>query len=494
MRLFLLIAAICFQQLGLGNNPQLSEVQLHGRDSLVLELSWENAWCNSLNHDAVWLFFKYRQGNDPWAHLHLDTTATSAAILQGTAGLKLPADGVGILVQTFDSGVFSVQSLKLQLKIAAELPIDCRGLMVEAIEMVHVPTGSFELGDGGSIGRLGSGDSLMPFTVGSEAAITVGKGSGELFAALDSPAAPLIPAGYPKGYAGFYQMKYEINQGQYMRFLNSLDFRQQSERFVCSPDAESGTPVLGEGTSSRNALVILEPGHAPGQPAIVGLEANSDGYANGVYDASNRACNRLTWSDLCAYLDWAALRPMSEFEFEKSCRGHIPALAGEFAFGSDEVSDAESLIADGGPDEGVTDPIAPGSGLANHGSFNPSGTGSLRNGFAAKASTDRLSAGASVYGAMELSGNLWEQLVHCGSASTTFDHTHGDGNLNADGESDIANWRPQSGDCAGHRGGGWQSAIWEEFRDLAVSDRYYIFLNPNLLRRNTVGGRGVRSF
>ncbi len=34
----------------------------------VLNLSWENAWRNNRNHDAVWLFFKFLNGNDGYVH------------------------------------------------------------------------------------------------------------------------------------------------------------------------------------------------------------------------------------------------------------------------------------------------------------------------------------------------------------------------------------------------------------------------------------------
>ena len=35
----------------------------------------------------------------------------------------------------------------------------------------------------------------------------------------------------------------------------------------------------------------------------------------------DRPCNYLSWDDAMAYADWAALRPMTELEFTKACRG-----------------------------------------------------------------------------------------------------------------------------------------------------------------------------
>jgi formylglycine-generating enzyme required for sulfatase activity len=42
--------------------------------------------------------------------------------------------------------------------------------------------------------------------------------------------------------------------------------------------------------------------------------------------------NILSWFDVAAYLDWAALRPMTELEFEKVCRGPENRIAGEYAW------------------------------------------------------------------------------------------------------------------------------------------------------------------
>ncbi len=39
-----------------------------------------------------------------------------------------------------------------------------------------------------------------------------------------------LPAAFPKGYAAFYIMKYEISQEQYVGFLNKLTQTQQTAR------------------------------------------------------------------------------------------------------------------------------------------------------------------------------------------------------------------------------------------------------------------------
>ena len=46
----------------------------------------------------------------------------------------------------------------------------------------------------------------------------------------------------------------------------------------------------------------------------------------------------LSWPDLCAYADWAALRPMTELEYEKACRGPNNPVLGEYAWGNTSIS------------------------------------------------------------------------------------------------------------------------------------------------------------
>ncbi len=56
---------------------------------------------------------------------------------------------------------------------------------------------------------------------------------------------------------------------------------------------------------------------------------------NGLNDGQWIACDYLSWMDLCAYADWAGLRPMTELELEKACRGGgVSATAGDYPWGS----------------------------------------------------------------------------------------------------------------------------------------------------------------
>jgi hypothetical protein len=88
---------------------------------------------------------------------------------------------------------------------------------------------------------------------------------------------------------------------------------------------------------------------------------------------------------------------------------------------------------------------------------------------------------------MEMSGNLWEYCIPVFGEALQFSGVFGDGELDENGAANVAGW-PQD---AGVKGGGWNSGIVVGFRDLSVSDRFYINLNTQV-RRATTGGRGAR--
>ena len=52
--------------------------------------------------------------------------------------------------------------------------------------------------------------------------------------------------------------------------------------------------------------------------------------------------NYMTWTDLLAYLDWSCLRPMTEFEYEKICRGPVYPVANEYAWGNQTYTLADA--------------------------------------------------------------------------------------------------------------------------------------------------------
>lgn len=342
------------------------------------------------------------------------------------------------------------------------LPYDEFEIRVFAIEMVYVAEGGFYLGSGGTeagsftAGSYTSG-ATTPFQVTSESAITIANTSGNLWGTSTSGNGSIggtgtVTAAFPKGYAAFYCMKYEITQEQYARFLNKLTTTQDATRYP------------NQNGNYRHAI-----------SGSAGARTSSN---------PNVACNYLDWADVAAYLDWAALRPMTELEYEKACRGTLTAVANEYAWGSTSIT-----VARGISNSGLTNETAS-NGDANCVYNNESGVqGPMRAGCLGQGVNTREGVGAGYYGIMELSGNLWERTITIGSNDgRAFTGANGDGVLDATGNANTTNWPSNTtASGAGFRGGNWR----ESANLTRVSDRYHA---------NTIyhlplawyGGRGVR--
>jgi formylglycine-generating enzyme required for sulfatase activity len=273
-------------------------------------------------------------------------------------------------------------------------------------------------------------------------------------------------------------MKYEISQAQYRDFLNTISSSHQDTRF---PNQYGNDRHYIREGSGENPY---------------GCDADGDGVFNEANDGEWIACNYLSWDDLCAYLDWAALRPMTELEYEKACRG--PNITdNEYAWGSSEYTEVQTLTNGGTANEGVTES---GNGLVNCYETSTGPDGPLRCGFAAKSNTNRREAGASYWGIMELTGNVWEFCIGVYSADDppVFDGTHGDGELGSDGNDDISSWPAQSDNKVGLRGGSWSnflntphaSTCHSHFGQVASR---HAMVWTSTARNASIGGRGVRT-
>lgn len=468
------------------NNLQLTNLHLSSPTQLTLTISWDNSWSLDAatapgNHDAVWLFVKVQSANGQWQHLAL---ATDSLLHAGGMNLAIQPsqDGLGLMIRRSGLGTGNISPTQITISLKDPLPASSATISAFGIEMVKVSAGSYFLGDGISYHHLRDSVSGNPVLVDSEKAIT-GIAAGDT-----AVVAGRIPDAYPKGFQAFYQMKYEISQAQYCGFLNTLTYEQQTSRTEKLPNSPVGTIVMGTFAPFRNGIVILDPGIQGQSAARYGVDNSANGIADEANDGQTRACNFLNWQDVMAYLDWAGLRPMTELEYEKSCRGPEIPVAREFAWGTSQVVDANTILMDGSIQETVLEQATATAGLASHGYFGPSGP--LRCGFGGTNSSDRLQLGAGYFGATELSGNLWEPCVTVDAVGLAFTGTHGNGELAADGHADIPDWPNTSGGIL--RGGAHNSGIVGNFRDLAVSDRFYHDLHP-AQRRNTTGGRGVRT-
>jgi formylglycine-generating enzyme required for sulfatase activity len=492
---FFAIAMLCSFHTTRANNLSISAPTVVG-SNLQFTISWNNSWnisSSPSNHDAVWVFVKRQSCSDNlWTHALVSTNSGNHSVTGGVLQVDAVADGMGVFIRrsALGNGNIASATVTLSLQTAAN-SID--NFQVLGIEMVNIPQGNFFIGDNINGVGVGSGTSAWGFrnvlitnaiqTAGIGAALNYKSNSGF------GSTAPL-PATYPLGWNSFYCMKYEISQEQYVSFLNSLTFTQQLLRTV-NPASAAGTIAFANATNpSRNRIEIRTIGVSAITPAVYGCDLNNNGVFNEANDGQNIACNWLSWADLMAYLDWAALRPMTEFEYEKICRGASPAsLNGEYAWSALSLTQAisSSLNNPGAANETST---ASGDGLSAYGG-NVTTDGPLRCGFAAGAATNKAQAGGSWFGVMEMSGNVWEQCVGGFNFNySNFTNACGDGTLTAAGAANTANWPVSGGGQAGGvlRGGGFESAT----VSLRISENGQMTSNANQVRFQTVGGRGVR--
>ena len=485
------------------NNLQITNVTVTPRDTTTawvqFDISWENSWRHAnINHDAAWVFFKVLpDGRSAWEHVTLEGTGTNPTGYVTGSGTSIemivPADRVGMFVRRSGegAGTNSVQNVKAVWNIASNSLAKTDKVKIQAfgVEMVYVAQGKFKVGDGlddqGQFFEGGGGRNA--FLIQSESAITTSNQVGCLWGASQAGNNSMggdgvIPNAFPKGYAAFYCMQYEITQGQYADFQNVLTRDQQATR--CQASTRLGRYMYSVGTlivQKRNTVQLTTD---PGSPAPR------------VYTTvtRDRACNWLSWADGCAFTDWAGLRPMTELEFEKACRGPLDPVADEYAWGNTNISETTAILNDGTGTETAT------NGNCNyhhaddpHKPAPPNGApkGPYRVGIYAKEGSTRQEAGASYWGIMELSGNLWERPVTARTATgRLFTGLHGDGVLTSGGEADFTalKWPDATANGTGYRGGAFRFPKTEA----RVSDRTAAF---NVLegRRYDMGSRAMRS-
>jgi len=218
-----------------------------------------------------------------------------------------------------------------------------------------------------------------------------------------------------------------------------------------------------------------------------------------VYSTTNPyvACNFLSWMDGAAYSDWAGLRPMTELEFEKACRGTVTPVANEYAWGTATVaSSAYTLENPGATNEGIASNYSTSTGNASYVITDGSIDGPLRVGiFAANAvNQGRITAGASYYGIMELSGNLWERAVTVGNATgRAFTGLHGNGALSTNGHANETDWPGLTGgEVTGATGCGFRGGVWLSNASLMRVSARLNAANAITVRSGIFGFRAVR--
>lgn len=390
--------------------------------SVIFDIKWENAWNNSKNHDAVWVFMKYR---GYWNN-HVKIAPVQHRILKNRTAASPPtidvsADGMGFMIYP-GSGYRGTVDLKVQIMIdSTGREINWQhlnGLSVYGIEMVYIPEGSFTLGspDDAAIKRAAfyrSDDAGQPdglITVNSEELIDVGPTVGKLYywseeTIYNGDQSGPVPAAFPKGYNDFYIMKYELTQGQYADFLNRIPAGWTYDR----------SPISGRDYSKKRGGIKLIDGKY-------------------VADNPNRPMNFISFMDGLAYTDWAALRPITELEYTKAARGPSTPIPAEFVWGTNSYAALERYVT---PDAEL--------GM-DHGHMEKD-----------LSDDNREIYGASYYWVMDLSGSLWEKVITIGNpVGRAFKGSHGDGILDF-AKATNPDW-PKSDDEVGgfgYRGGGY---------------------------------------
>ncbi|MFN8324609.1 MAG: SUMF1/EgtB/PvdO family nonheme iron enzyme [Flavobacteriaceae bacterium] len=463
------------------NNVQITGTSVTG-NTISFNISWENSWYASAapaNWDAVWVFVKYQDCNTKlWNHVNLNTSGHSVG---SPLQVNTVSDNKGVFLRRSAVGGGNISSTAVSLSM--NLPAGTYNYKVYGVEMVNIPQGDFQIGDTSSY-----------YTYNSISINNTAQTSGLTAAAIQASYSAAVPATFPMGYNSFYCMKYEISVEQYADFLNSLTFDQQKNRVEMDPISATGTYAMYSGSTLqyRCGLSIVTPGSNGAIPAVFGSDA-TPGTPNSPNDGQNIAMNILSWFDVAAYLDWAALRPMTELEYEKVCRGPQTRISGEYAWGSTQVTYVNSGDLNNAFEANEMSSATVNNGMCAYGLNSASSAyGPIRVGALATGSSGRLSSGAAYYGVMEMSGNVWETVIGTYYANgTAYNGTMGDGTLTATGFANQSTWPTSntSNNGVGIRGGSWINLA----PFICTSDRYNI-VNSNgyLTRSYAVGGRGVR--
>lgn len=444
------------------NNIQLQKVSLSDTNrtsktvNIKFNISWEHSWRDSINWDAAWIIIKYKEPKDnlwKWKHAQLSVAGNNAGTAAGVK-IVVPNDLMGAFFYRSQraEGTISSENVKLLWNYGAAgvTNIDSVEVRVFATEMVYVPQGNYCLGDGNGTQRSsysfqqknapnnyavisdkwsplintddGSGSAYSPV----HDDITIFKNgfriSGTQGLDLNDDKTADNPD-YPTGYKAFYCMKYKVTQGQYADFLNTpyandtsayaLNSYLDQHRDYYNPGRYNTVPkelrayywVIGDDMNytfpdrARNTIIFDS----------LTLKFN--------VTRPDRAYGRMNLPKSLSFADWLGLRPMSELEFEKACRGPLPPKLNERAWGDDSQYPASLPSYPfnfSGPENGTEvfsdydvskrnmDPVGS-SPSASPTTGGDGGSGPYRVGIYATNTSSRVSSGSSYYGITDLS-------------------------------------------------------------------------------------------
>jgi formylglycine-generating enzyme required for sulfatase activity len=538
MRLLMLCALLCVHVCASANNIRVKKLSLTDtvRSSqtvkIKFDLSWENSWRDDINWDAAWVFAKVKGANGNWRHIKLSLTGSSIDSSSNNAKIVVPTDKMGAYVYRSGNGTgtISMQGVRLTWNYGQDsVNIDSAEIRVFATEMVYVPRGSFAFGNrytgtlyAGGIGRILVPEAFRTFKnqdtaiYGSDVpvfSLISEKVSGRLvehdptnFSSGDNPivngffisgtkgvsntdTSTFTHPNFPTGFNAFYCMKYEVTQGQYADFLNTLS--------ITESDVNSSGYVF---PYSNLGWVYPKPTSAP---------RYSIAFQNSSFSVSrpDRAMKHVSEDQAFLFAIWSGLRPMTELEFEKACRGpeaprnlvpyyerahgnYSSAIEGftySSAFGPRLNGDIQTKLS--GPENGTETVINMDSSLILQAAGNiiggdDNGGGIYRVGLFATSNSTRKSSGSSYYGISGLTDNASEIVI---SVSLTMGKSYSD--MNGDGkvivgENPAKRWLGNFVNNNGH-------TVWLE-KSSSVSDRLSI-LPASYNSQSNPGFRLVRT-
>lgn len=509
----LILTLILFSNFVKGNNLNIS-APTYNNETLSFTISWENSWNINVgpsNYDAVWIFVKRQKcgnTNNRWVHQLLSTnvndhSATVSNVTSTVVSVVPVSDGMGVFIKRLPDpsssnppnaiGNVSTQTISLKLgptnpNILPTSDDTQDNFKVIGIEMVYVPQGEFYIGDGRATNtnNFSAGSSNQPLKITNAIQNVNGLGAYTNYTNAPAYGCPVpLSKDFPLGYNGFFVMKYELLQGQFVEYLNTLNYDQQASRLKIWDNTKNpnstGTVYFANGQGTSMYFTASGVGIYNTKPAT--FVTNNPWLPMGY----------LNWQDLAAFLDWSALRPMTEFEFEKACRGNNGgtanlAIANEYPWGNTTITPM------GGYNSASNAVWSAYEGTCNYQTNNI-----IRAGAFGTANSNRSQAGATYYGIMEMGGNLWEQCVGGGSGYdySGFRTTNGNGILNSDGLADVTGWPVNGGPNSGTYVKGGFFYTYSNTYQIQVSDRAAYAgdnYNDNANRDASVGGRGVRSF
>lgn len=518
--------AFAFSFSAFANNMTVSNVSIVDRDAdadttvIEFDISWNNSWSDSVNHDAAWIFFKYStDSGTTWNHATLKTSGLNPSGFADGAPSSSAYNAMEILVTADkkgmfyrpahqDSGTVNFTDVQAVWDYGADGVTDSQAIAaatsvkVFAYEMVYVPSGGFYFGDlfnGTAVSpyNIEYGNNTRPGAIIDDQALEFGS-AGTLWyyntdaGANDRATGNTFTVGdhFPKGFLATYVMKHEISEQQWVDFFNTLTSAQKTTRDMtaASPKGKNADTV-----SNRNTIAWTSGDATTTRP--------------------NRAMCWLNWMHLAAFLDWSALRPMTEIEFEKFARGpNYPAAAAYKAWESTSITACAAGGHSGTQDGTETCSTANANATWNNITFTggTAGTddqsGPTRVGmYADSTTTTALLSGASYYGILDLIGNCSEMVVSIGSSAgqgLSFSGSNGDGILTSttsyEGNATNPGWPGTDTTSedrgitlatgAGERGCSWSDTV---TASCSVGARVDSTSHP-ATAANDIGGRGVR--